>query len=336
MKSVKNLNKIEPQWFNELILKCSPTMLENFYVYDKILRQKSKLPNNQEQTKSTFSFKWRKESSYKESYSNFTTDWLNKKYGKIEDNLKLYTSDSKPLILDAGCGAGVNTLCYFKNVFDKINLVGVDVSDAIDIFRKNLKKKKINDIGLMQADLNQLPFKNNTFDFIFSEGVLHHTESTKTAINKLSKKLKPKGIFMFYVYKKKAPIREFSDDYVRNYLQKYSAKESWNLLKSLTELGVELGKINQKIVIKKPIKYLGIPAGETTVQRLIYWNFLKLFYREDFTFEECLHINFDWFIPTNALRQTPEDIKCWCEKAKINIIKLNIEKSGMTVIGKKN
>ena len=42
---------------------------------------------------------------------------------------------------------------------------------------------------------------------------------------------------------------------------------------------------------------------------------------------------FYWFTPTNALRQTPEDIKAWCEKAKINI-KLNIEKSGMTVIGK--
>ena len=118
----------------------------------------------------------------------------------------------------------MNTLCYFKNVFDTINLGGVDVSDAIDIFRKNLKKKKINDIGLMQADLNQLPFKNNTFDFIFSEGVLHHTESTKTAINKLSK-IKTRYFHVLRI-QKKAPIREFSDDYVRNYLQKYSAKES--------------------------------------------------------------------------------------------------------------
>ena len=336
MKSLKSLNKIEPKWFNELILKCSPTKLENFYVYDKILRQKSNLSNNQKQTKSAFSFKWRKESSYKESFYNFMTEWLNKKYGKIEENLKLHTSDSKPLILDAGCGAGVSTLCYFKNVFDKINLVGVDVSDSIDIFRKNLKKKKINNIGLMQADLNKLPFKDNTFDFIFSEGVLHHTASTRTAIYRLSKKLKPKGIFMFYVYKKKAPIREFSDDYLRNYLQKFSAKKTWNLLKSLTELGAELGKINQKIVIKNPINYLGIPAGETTVQRLIYWNFLKIFYRDDFSFEECLHVNFDWFMPTNALRQTPENIKNWCEKAKIDIIKLNIEESGMTVVGKKN
>ena len=44
-----SLNKIEPKWFNELILKCSPTKLENFYVYDKILRQKSNLSNNQKQ-----------------------------------------------------------------------------------------------------------------------------------------------------------------------------------------------------------------------------------------------------------------------------------------------
>ena len=31
-----------------------------------------------------------KESSYKESFYNFMTEWLNKKYGKIEENLKLY------------------------------------------------------------------------------------------------------------------------------------------------------------------------------------------------------------------------------------------------------
>ena len=35
-------------------------MLENFYVYDKIVRQKSKLSNNRKQTKSTFSFKWKR------------------------------------------------------------------------------------------------------------------------------------------------------------------------------------------------------------------------------------------------------------------------------------
>ena len=37
---LKDLNKIEPKWFNELILKCSPTKLESFYVYEILLKKK--------------------------------------------------------------------------------------------------------------------------------------------------------------------------------------------------------------------------------------------------------------------------------------------------------
>ena len=220
MPPQERFKSIKPNWFSELILNCSSSNLDKFYVKKKILRAKSKISKNQKQTQSTFSFKWKKKSSLQKTYSNFHANWLNQKYGNIEDNLKLYRIDSKPLILDAGCGAGFSTMLYFKNVLDKIKLVAVDISAAVDIFKENLEKEKINNVGLLQCDLNKLPFKNNTFDFIFSEGVLHHTNSTEKAIYKLVKKLKPNGIFMFYIYKSKAPVREFTDDFIRKYLQK--------------------------------------------------------------------------------------------------------------------
>ena len=62
-----------------------------------------------------------------------------------------------------------------------------------------------------QADIGRLPFRPGTFDFILSEGVLHHTPSTRAALLTLAGHLRPGGMIAFYVYAKKAPVREFTD-----------------------------------------------------------------------------------------------------------------------------
>ena len=46
-------------------------------------------------------------------------------------------------------------------------------------------------------------------DLIFSEGVLHHTDSTERSIHYLAAKLKTGGRFLFYVYARKAVIRRW-------------------------------------------------------------------------------------------------------------------------------
>ena len=53
------------------------------------------------------------------------------------------------------------------------------------------------------------------FDLVFSEGVLHHTPDTRRAFRTLVDLLAPGGQIAFYVYRRKAPLREFADDYVR-------------------------------------------------------------------------------------------------------------------------
>ena len=66
-----------------------------------------------------------------------------------------------------------------------------------------------------RADLNDLPLKDASVDLIFSEGVLHHTDDTERAFHNIARLLKPGGHFLLYVYRKKGPIREFTDDYIR-------------------------------------------------------------------------------------------------------------------------
>lgn len=53
-----------------------------------------------------------------------------------------------------------------------------------------------------QADAENIPFKDNSFDYILSYGVLHHSENTQQAFDEIYRVLKPKGKFFIMVYNK--------------------------------------------------------------------------------------------------------------------------------------
>ncbi|MCX6165217.1 MAG: class I SAM-dependent methyltransferase, partial [Ignavibacteriae bacterium] len=71
------------------------------------------------------------------------------------------------------------------------------------------------------------------------------------------------------------------------------------------------------------------------IQRFVYWNMFKAYYRPDYTLDEMNHLNFDWYRPKNCHRHTLEEIKDYCNKAELTIENLNIQESGFTVIARK-
>ena len=91
--------------------------------------------------------------------------------------------------------------------------------------------------------------------------------------------LQKKGIISIYIYKKKGPIREFTDDYIRESSTNMTEKECIELSKELSYLGKNLSKIKNKIKIPKDIPLLKIKAGTYDIQRFIYWNFIKIILR---------------------------------------------------------
>ena len=86
---------------------------------------------------------------------------------------------------------------------------------------------------------------------------------------------------------------------------------------------VDLSVANRESVV--------IEAGSHDVQRLVYWNFLKLFWNENLGFEENDHINFDWYHPRYAHRQTEEEVRAWCEELGLDVFHLVAQESGFTV-----
>ena len=83
---------------------------------------------------------------------------------------------------------------------------------------------------------------------------------------------------LFYVYRQKGPVREFADDYIRCIVSPQPADEAWATLRPLTRLAQSLAELETTVEVAEDIPYLGIPAGEHDVQRLLYWHFLKIFW----------------------------------------------------------
>lgn len=307
---------------------CRLTMREG------ILRAGGAVSSAQAQTRDAFAFKWVKRETFEGAPLRFLTDWLREKYGDVAAAPWLFATSSRPILLDAGCGAAASALALFEPVLHRVRYLGVDVSAAVDVARSRFAERGLSG-AFMQADLMRLPLPAQAVDLVFAEGVLHHTDDTRAAMAALARPLKPGGRFLFYVYRKKGPVREFTDDYIRAKLQTMTPAQGWQAMMPLTKLGRALGELDIDIDVPERIELLDIPAGRIKLQRLFYWHVLKAFYRPDFSLEEMNHINFDWFAPKNAHRHTPDEVRAWCDELALEVERERIEEAGIAVIARK-
>ena len=330
-----------PDWFWRLLGGEGPwpgarTIAgRDFVIRDGIPRSRALLSAAQAQTEEAFGFKWKKRDTFdSEASLARMREWLVARYGDIGQAEWLAEHGDRPLLIDAGCGAGMSALELFGSVLPKLRYVGVDVSEAVDVAADRFAERG-HEGGYIQADITDLPLPKGSVDLIFSEGVLHHTDSTQGALAALARLLRPGGRFLFYVYRRKGPVREFTDDHVRAKLQAMTPQQAWEAVEPLTALGIALGELGAEIDIPEPIDLLGIPAGRIDVQRLFYWHVAKAFYRPDLSFDEMNHINYDWYAPANAARQSPEEVRSWCAESGLAIEREVIEEAGITIIARK-
>ena len=103
----------------------------------------------------------------------------------------------------------------------------------------------------------------------------------------------------------------------------------------LSKLGKALGELKVEVDIPEAIDLLEIPAGRIDVQRLFYWHVFKAFHRPELSLDEMNHINFDWYAPKNAHRQSPEQVREWCAGLSLSIEHERVEEAGITIIARK-
>lgn len=286
----------------------------------------------QGQTRDAFAFKWSRRDTYESpEVKENARRWLFERYCDDDPSrLDAWLADGRKRILDAGCGSGFSALLFFGDRLKDHDYLGVDISDAVEVARTRFQEAGY-PAEFLKHSVVGLPIPDESVDLIFSEGVLHHTDSTRDSLLDLVRKVRVGGRVLFYVYAKKAVIREFTDDYVRQQIRDLDDEAAWKALEPLTRLGKALGDLGVTLDVPEDIPFLGIKAGRIDLQRFFYWNVCKLYYRPEYTLDEMNHVNFDWFRPLNCHRQTPEEVRQWCEEAGLEIESMNVQEAGITV-----
>lgn len=105
--------------------------------------------------------------------------------------LKHLKAQENDKILDGGCGDGILTIEIAKRCKE---VVGADLSeDNLKAARHNLEQADIKNVKLTKANLEKLPFKQNSFDKVFSNCVMEHVKGDKKAFTEFHRVLKTGG-----------------------------------------------------------------------------------------------------------------------------------------------
>ena len=260
-----------------------------------------------DQTVKSFGEKWDKHRYYRKHTERFYTDWYLERYALDDiDGLRNMLAD-KEFILDAGTGAGRDAANFAAN--SNATVFGVDT--AWHALENASQDESRPDAQLVHADVNRLPVPDEFFDFINCDQVIHHTPDPPQTFANLRKKLKTGGEVTTYVYRKKAVIREFADDYVRDRIKDGSFEEALEVCDGITKLGKALADLKATVEIEEDIPILGIKKGTFDVQRFIHWNVMKCFWNDDFDFFTNNVVNADWYHPIYCFRYTPEEFRSW-------------------------
>jgi SAM-dependent methyltransferase/uncharacterized protein YbaR (Trm112 family) len=276
----------------------------------------------------SFSAKWsRVDSAEVKQRFEAQYAWYVQRFGFGDDEgLREFLAD-KRAVLEAGTGLGGDAARFAR--LSDATVVGLDLSESIVTAQREFGAAE--NLHYVQADLLRPPLPAGRFDFVSADQVVHHTPDAAAAVRSLARLVAPGGVLAFYVYKRKAPIREYADDYVRERTTKMSVEDCMEVSAQMSELGRELSRLGATITLERGVPLLGIEPGEHDVQRLIYWHFLKCFWNEDFSPNLNDLVNFDWYHPPYASRHTEEEVRGWCDELGLTVEHLDNGDAGISV-----
>jgi len=100
-------------------------------------------------------------------------------------------------VLEIGCGLGTDGAQFARA---GAVYTGVDLTDAaIELARKRFELFELAG-DFRRADAEKLDFADESFDLVYSHGVLHHTPDTRAAVGEIHRVLRPGGRAVVMLY----------------------------------------------------------------------------------------------------------------------------------------
>jgi len=204
------------------------------------------------------------------------------------------------LVLDVGCGMG-----RFAEIASRwgAHVVGIDLSLACEVAAKNLSERRAT---FFQADVFKLPFSPESFDYIYSIGVLHHTPDCEQAFKSLPRLLKPGGRIAIWLYSAYNAWYRMSDVY-----RKVTRRMNPETLHPLCNVVIPLYGIHK--VLKK------IPVVGRRASSALAWA-LPMSHNPDP--EWRVLDTFDWYSPWYQSKHTYEEVFRWFESCGLEDLRV--------------
>jgi SAM-dependent methyltransferase len=248
---------------------------------------------------------------HKETKRSFGFQWLRYRVSDHQENREhLYRrTATEPgtlggqLFFEAGCGMGR----YLKVFTDEpgAEVVGLDLSLAVNRAYSENQANPL--IHVVQGNIMQLPFRRETFDHVYSIGVLHHTPSTKDAFHSIAQLVKPGGRVSIWVYHVWRPpnLRGFAALHatakgkITDGLRVVTTRLPHRLLHYLCYMAIPMGWVQAKIwSAPKPVKAVLSPL--LLVSMAIHPKA-----------EVRLLDTFDWYSPRYQWKHTVKEVAAW-------------------------
>jgi SAM-dependent methyltransferase len=159
-------------------------------------------------------------------------------------------------VLEAGCGIGTDGARFARA---GARYTGIDFSStALELARR---RPELRDARLVQGSVVELPFADDSFDLVYSNGVIHHLPQTSRAIAEFRRVLRPGGTAIVMVYHRASLNFYVSIMVVRRLLAgALLVRGADELVSRVTGEPIEVLRGHRELLARHGTRYLTDPA----------------------------------------------------------------------------
>ncbi len=136
-------------------------------------------------------------------HERFSEGWYDAMDERFIHSSRLFATDSRPFdklipfdslrgkrVLEVGCGMGLHTELMVRAGAD---VTSIDLSPvSVELTTRRLELRGLH-AEVLEADAEEQPFNDNSFDFVWSWGVIHHSSRTGRAAREIARVTRPSG-----------------------------------------------------------------------------------------------------------------------------------------------